>query len=85
LEYFTAIGYILWKFGIVCGHLVIFSVFGLFGRRKIWQPWLARLAVTACGRLGGYFFRFRICPRKSRKGKLFSWTDFFSCGREQDP
>jgi hypothetical protein len=25
-------------FGIVCGHLVYFSRFGMFGPRKIWQP-----------------------------------------------
>jgi hypothetical protein len=29
----------LWPFGIVCGHLVKFSLFGLFGPRRIWQPW----------------------------------------------
>jgi hypothetical protein len=26
------------QFGIVCGHLVYFSYFGMFGPRKIWQP-----------------------------------------------
>jgi hypothetical protein len=39
LEYFTAIWYNLWLFGIVCGDLVYFSHFGMFGPRKIWQPW----------------------------------------------
>jgi hypothetical protein len=29
-------------FGIVCVNLVLFSRFGLFGPRKIWQPWLRR-------------------------------------------
>jgi hypothetical protein len=37
----------LWPFGItygrllpiVCGHLVYFPHFGMFGPRKIWQPW----------------------------------------------
>jgi hypothetical protein len=38
LEYFMAIWYNLWQFGIVCGHLVYFSHFGMFGQRKIWQP-----------------------------------------------
>jgi hypothetical protein len=38
LEYFTAIWYTLWPFGVVCGHLVHFSRFGMFGPRKIWQP-----------------------------------------------
>jgi hypothetical protein len=41
LEYFTAILYNLWPFGIVCGHLVYFSRFGMFGQRQIWQPWSA--------------------------------------------
>jgi hypothetical protein len=36
---FTAIGNILWPFGIFYGHLVYFSYFGMFGPRKIWQPW----------------------------------------------
>jgi hypothetical protein len=35
-EYFTAILYNLWPFGIGCGYLVYFSKFGR--RRKIWQP-----------------------------------------------
>jgi hypothetical protein len=38
LEYFTAIWYNLWPFGIACGHLVYFSQFGIFGSKKIWQP-----------------------------------------------
>jgi hypothetical protein len=40
LEYFTAIWYNLWPFGIVCGHLVYFSSFGMFRPIKFWQPWL---------------------------------------------
>jgi hypothetical protein len=38
LEYFTAIWYNLWPFGIVSGNLVYFSHFGIFGSRKTWQP-----------------------------------------------
>jgi hypothetical protein len=38
-EYFMAIWYILWPFGIVCGHLVYFSRIGMFRPREIWQPW----------------------------------------------
>jgi hypothetical protein len=38
LKYFMAIWYHLWPFGIVCGYLVYFSHFGMFGPRKIWQP-----------------------------------------------
>jgi hypothetical protein len=37
-EYFTAIWYNLWLFGIVGGHLVYFFQLGMFGTRKIWQP-----------------------------------------------
>jgi hypothetical protein len=40
LEYFMAIWYNVWPFGIACGHLLYFSRFGMFGPRKIWQPWL---------------------------------------------
>jgi hypothetical protein len=35
---FTAILYILWTFGIFCGHLVIFFPFWYVEPRKIWQP-----------------------------------------------
>jgi hypothetical protein len=38
LEYFTAIWYNVWPFGIVCGNLVYFSLFDMSGARKIWQP-----------------------------------------------
>jgi hypothetical protein len=47
LVYFTAIGNILWQFGIFCGNLVYFSPFWYFGPRKIWQPWRP-LRPTAC-------------------------------------
>jgi hypothetical protein len=40
LEYCTAIWYNLWPFVIVSGLLIHFSQFGMFGSRKIWQPWL---------------------------------------------
>jgi hypothetical protein len=39
LEYFMAIWHNVWQFGIVCGHWVYFSHFGMFGPRQIWQPW----------------------------------------------
>jgi hypothetical protein len=41
LEYSTAIWYNLGPFGILCGRLVYFPHFGMFGPRKIWQPCLA--------------------------------------------
>jgi hypothetical protein len=39
LEYLADIWYNLWQFGMVCAHFNIFSRFGMFGPRKIWQPW----------------------------------------------
>jgi hypothetical protein len=33
-ETFMAIKYNLWPFGIVCGHLLYFSLFGMFGPKK---------------------------------------------------
>jgi hypothetical protein len=44
LEHFTTIWYNLQPFGVVCGHLVYFFHFGMFGPRKIWQPWSSQLA-----------------------------------------
>jgi hypothetical protein len=41
LECFMATWYNLWPFDIVCGHLLYFSQFGMFGPRKIWQPCLS--------------------------------------------
>jgi hypothetical protein len=43
---FTSIWYNVWPFEIVCGHLEYFSHFGMFGPRKIWQPWILRSRVT---------------------------------------
>jgi hypothetical protein len=60
LEYFTAI----WPFGIVCGHLVYFSQFGMFGPRKIWQP-CVRLAVPSHGAVDSE----RIRNKKNTLGK----------------
>jgi hypothetical protein len=38
LEYFRAIWYNLRPFGIVCGHLLYFSHFGMFGPKKSGNP-----------------------------------------------
>jgi hypothetical protein len=38
LEYFTVIWYNLWQFGIVCGHLVYFSILVCLDKEEIWQP-----------------------------------------------
>jgi hypothetical protein len=55
LEFGMAIWYNLWPFGLVCGHLVYFSYFGMFRPRRIWQPWpigekLNRLFVQTLGK-----------------------------------
>jgi predicted metal-binding membrane protein len=41
-----AIWHNVWQFGIVCGHFVYFSHFGMFVPRKIWQPWSIGLGIT---------------------------------------
>jgi hypothetical protein len=61
-EYFSLIWYNLYPFGIFCGHLVYFSRFGMFGPRKIWQPWYIcthkQVARKLClkGRLSANYF-----------------------------
>jgi hypothetical protein len=47
-EYFTAISDILQPFGLVCGHLVYFFRFGMFGPRKIGQPCLKLTFYRIC-------------------------------------
>jgi hypothetical protein len=32
---------------MVCGHLLYFSSFGMFGPRKIWQPWFENTFLLA--------------------------------------
>jgi hypothetical protein len=39
LVHFIAISYILWPFGMFCGHFGIFSCFWYVVARTIWQPW----------------------------------------------
>jgi hypothetical protein len=58
LEYFTAIWHISWPFGIVCGHLVYFSRFGMLRPRKIWQPW------SICAKMKLLFGEMRNKTRK---------------------
>jgi hypothetical protein len=41
----------VWPFGIVCGHLVYISRFGMFGPRKIWQPCFRPWGVAQWNRL----------------------------------
>jgi hypothetical protein len=55
LEYFMAICYNFWPFGIVCGHLLYFSQFGMFEPRKIWQPCWIRQTLSR-GRCSNYNF-----------------------------
>jgi hypothetical protein len=51
LEYFMDIWYNLWLVGIVCGHLLYFSQFGMLGPRKIWQPCSAQTGARLISRL----------------------------------
>jgi hypothetical protein len=47
LVYFTALWYILWQFGTICGYLVYFSMFLYVVPRKIWQYWKYLLRLPA--------------------------------------
>jgi hypothetical protein len=40
LVHFVTIWYILWSFGIFCGHLVFFVVIWYLEPRKIWQSYM---------------------------------------------
>jgi hypothetical protein len=51
LEYFTAIWYNLRQFGIVCGHLVYFSQFGVFGPRKNLTTLCSHFGSCGCKKL----------------------------------
>jgi hypothetical protein len=37
--FYSYLLYVLGPFGIICDNLVYFSQLGIFGPRKIWQPW----------------------------------------------
>jgi hypothetical protein len=90
LEYFTATWYNLWLFGIVCCDLVYFSHFGMFGPRKIWQPWSRDKTLFSLSELLFVFIIMRgsltgqcspllsrglIC-RRARCYKIFWWPQF---------
>jgi hypothetical protein len=58
LVYIMTFWYNIWPFGTVCGHLVYFSRFGMFGLRKmatlLWSPTTRNLckavvAFVLCG------------------------------------
>jgi hypothetical protein len=58
LEYFKAIWYNLWPFGIVCGHQLHFPQSGMFGPRKIWQPCFEDLSSSSSEWRKKTFFSF---------------------------
>jgi hypothetical protein len=64
LDYFTVIWYNLWPFGIVCSHLVYFSRVGMFGPRKIWQPWPTNLLTGKKNLHPDIFFSRRFIVQK---------------------
>jgi hypothetical protein len=54
LVYFTVVWYNLCPFGIVCGHLVYFSRFSMFGPRKNMATLInSRYPDFSFGKLGG--------------------------------
>jgi hypothetical protein len=62
---FQAIWYILWHFGIFCGHSVHFPRFGILHQEKIWQPWFQYLHLTLLSKPS--FERTKIHLSKSGK------------------
>jgi hypothetical protein len=80
LEYFTDICYNLWPFVIICDHLVYFSHFGMFGPRKIWQPWTAMVPSFLTWCPSCWMSRYYLCtkwrPSKvGRNGTLEIWIE----------
>jgi hypothetical protein len=74
LEYFIAIWYNLWPFGVISGHLLHFSQFGMFWPRKIWQPWFELCVLyTFAGYWVSGFLRVTDKPRvrKSSHSRRF--------------
>jgi hypothetical protein len=66
-EYFTVIWYNLWPFGVVCCHLVYCLRFGIFGPRKICQPWTGhRNMLVVMTKVVNYFYQQR--ARQSKLG-----------------
>jgi hypothetical protein len=61
--------YNIWPFGIVCGHLVYFSRFGMFGTRKIWQ----HRGATFPSRFLTSFFVFARFPVLVFKTVFYAW------------
>jgi hypothetical protein len=93
LVYLMTIWNILWPFGIiyicpfgiVCGHLLYFSQFGMFGPRKIWQPWdrtnscrKKRIAQQLLHRQG----RFQVVVPAQRAALGGGWGGCFLVGNE---
>jgi hypothetical protein len=77
LEYFMTIWYNLWPFGIVCGHLLYFCLFGSFEQIKIWQPCigdvneiLGRLNSFKVGRTPWQLFTIKFL-----RNNWFGWLD----------
>jgi hypothetical protein len=94
LVYCMTIWNISWPFGIiygrlvyiVCGHLLYFSKFGVFGLRKIWQPCIRHETlltpdqVTFCRRHFPFcwpagFFSIRFVEKRSARLDSLSTID----------
>jgi hypothetical protein len=48
---------------VVCGHLLYLSRFGMFGPRKIWQPWCGTDLINQMEQLNFYTSTNRHRPR----------------------
>jgi hypothetical protein len=80
LEYFTAIRYNLLPFGIVYGHLVYFSRFGMFGARKIWQPWIGEeIWIRKINKGTGKTFFFSCLSGKQKSKSFETATKMKNC------
>jgi hypothetical protein len=88
LDYFTAIWYNLWQCDIVCGHLVYFSHFGIFGPGKIWQPCFpeSKRAQKMCHEnLRKKKSKVFSCTIEAQSSLRFNLTPFLSCSRAHQP
>jgi hypothetical protein len=71
LVYFTAIGNILWPFGIFCGNLVYFPRFGILDKEKTGNPGLVIRTVLRARFLNNTF------PELGKTGQSYLvWARF---------
>jgi hypothetical protein len=59
---FLTCRFILWQFGIFCGHLFTLSPFWYFASSKIWQPWLKPKQVDCKSLVSTSVIFYAQCP-----------------------